>query len=154
MGRCSPSSAYSSSTPASPSTILLWTLALATGIGAVGGLAIGTNEARAITQAYEAERRNRELTRYETLIEEATDVNAILDPDGTLRYLTPSVEHVLGYAPDELVGRNANRNSSARTTDWSALRACWPTNFGTRSPSRRGTSRSPRRVTKPPRTRS
>ncbi|WP_227356700.1 PAS domain S-box protein [Haladaptatus salinisoli] len=86
---------------------LLWTLALATGIGAVGGFAIGANESRAVTQAYETERRNRELTRYETLIEEATDVNAVLDPDGTLRYLTPSVEHVLGYAPDELVGRNA-----------------------------------------------
>lgn len=45
-----------------------------------------------------------ELEQYETLIEESTDVNAILDPDGTFRYLTPSVEHVLGYEQDELTG--------------------------------------------------
>jgi PAS domain S-box-containing protein len=84
-----------------------YTPVVATALGSIGGFGVGINEARAITQSYETEQRNRELQRYETLIEEATDVNALLDPDGTFRYLTPSVEHVLGYTPDELVGEVA-----------------------------------------------
>lgn len=46
----------------------------------------------------------RELKRYETLLKESTDVNAVIDIDGTFQYLTPSVEPVLGYATDELIG--------------------------------------------------
>lgn len=75
-----------------------------TALGSVAGFGVGLNEARALSRAHEAEQRNRELIRYETLIEEATDVNAIVDPDGIFQYLTPSVDHVLGYASDELVG--------------------------------------------------
>jgi PAS domain S-box-containing protein len=82
----------------------LWSAVLATALGTVAGLAIGMNQARAFSRAREAEQHNRELRRYETLIEETTDVNAILDPDATFQYLTPSTEHVLGYAPDDLVG--------------------------------------------------
>ncbi|WP_430503477.1 PAS domain S-box protein [Haloparvum sp. PAK95] len=58
--------------------------------------------------SYELERKHYidRLERYETLIEESTDVNAILDPDGTIDYVTPSVEYVLGYDPDTLIGEN------------------------------------------------
>ncbi|GAA0285531.1 bacterio-opsin activator domain-containing protein [Halobacterium noricense] len=62
---------------------------------------------RSIHHAIERRAHRREQKRYETLIEESTDVNAIADPDGTFRYVTPSVEYVLGYDPDELVGENA-----------------------------------------------
>ncbi len=62
---------------------------------------------RSIHHAIERRAHRREQKRYETLIEESTDVNAIVDPDGTVQYVTPSVEHVLGYDPDELVGENA-----------------------------------------------
>lgn len=55
----------------------------------------------------EHKERERELHRYETLIEASTDVNAILDTDGTIQYVTPSIEYVLGYPPDELQGANA-----------------------------------------------
>lgn len=51
--------------------------------------------------------RQRELERYETLFEGSQDVNAIIDPDGTYSYLTPSTERVLGYDPEELEGENA-----------------------------------------------
>ncbi|MUV60927.1 bacterio-opsin activator domain-containing protein [Halobacterium sp. CBA1126] len=62
---------------------------------------------RSIHHAIERRAHRREQQRYETLIEESTDVNAIVDPDGTVRYVTPSVEYVLGYDPDELVGEDA-----------------------------------------------
>jgi len=54
----------------------------------------------------ERKERERELERYETLFEESQDVNAIIDPDGTLGYVTPSAKHVLGYDPADLAGEN------------------------------------------------
>jgi diguanylate cyclase (GGDEF)-like protein/PAS domain S-box-containing protein len=43
---------------------------------------------------------------FRSLIENALDTITILEPDGTIRYQSPSVERVLGYAPEELVGRS------------------------------------------------
>lgn len=51
--------------------------------------------------------RKRERQRYEALIENASDVITILDIDGTIRYESPSIERVLGYAPADLIGENA-----------------------------------------------
>jgi PAS domain S-box-containing protein len=45
---------------------------------------------------------------FRSLIENATDVITVLDLDGTIRYESPSVERVMGYKPEELIGRNAN----------------------------------------------
>jgi len=44
---------------------------------------------------------------FRSLIENGTEVITILDPDGTVRYESPTLERVLGYTPEELVGRNA-----------------------------------------------
>ena len=43
--------------------------------------------------------------RFRSLVQNSSDVIALLSPDLTIRYHTPSVERVLGYAEDELVGR-------------------------------------------------
>ena len=43
--------------------------------------------------------------RFRSLTENATDVITLLDADGVIRYESPSVQRVLGYAPAELVGR-------------------------------------------------
>jgi PAS domain S-box-containing protein len=59
------------------------------------------SEVRIRTQMAEQE------TRFRSLIENALDVIAILRPDGVIRYLSPSIERVLGYAPEEMIGRNA-----------------------------------------------
>jgi len=42
--------------------------------------------------------------RFRSLVQNSSDVIALLSPDLTIRYHTPSVERVLGYAEDELVG--------------------------------------------------
>jgi len=52
----------------------------------------------------ERKRHESGLSRYETLFEESKDVNVIVEPDGTFRYLTPSASSVFGYDPEELVG--------------------------------------------------
>jgi len=44
--------------------------------------------------------------RFRTLIDNVTDLVSILDLDGTLRYVSPSHERLLGYAPEELIGQN------------------------------------------------
>ncbi|WP_436908630.1 PAS domain S-box protein [Halosimplex marinum] len=51
----------------------------------------------------ERRERERELARYEALVEEVTDIVTVLDGAGVVEYQSPAVEHVLGYDPDELV---------------------------------------------------
>jgi PAS domain S-box-containing protein len=42
--------------------------------------------------------------RYTALVQGSTDIVAIADPDGTLRFASPSTESVLGYRVDEVLG--------------------------------------------------
>jgi len=42
---------------------------------------------------------------YQSLMENATDVVTILDADGIIRYISPSAERMLGWRPDESLGR-------------------------------------------------
>ena len=42
-----------------------------------------------------------------SLIQNSSDIITILKEDGTISYESPSVKRLLGYAPNELVGRNA-----------------------------------------------
>ena len=59
---------------------------------------------RSVFHAIERREHERQLRQYESLIERSTDVNLIVDRDGYIRYITPSVERVLGYSQTELVG--------------------------------------------------
>jgi PAS domain S-box-containing protein len=58
-------------------------------------------------QAQEALRRSEAYFR--SLIENASDLIAILDADGVVRYVSPSHRRVLGYEPEELTGKSALR---------------------------------------------
>ena len=69
---------------------------------------------RAVEEAGERARRREaeiELVRREkyfrTLTENSLDVLSVLSRQGNFLYVSPSVEHVLGYAPEELRGQNA-----------------------------------------------
>ena len=44
---------------------------------------------------------------FRLLLENALDIITILDPDGTIRYESPSVRRILGYEPRELEGRSS-----------------------------------------------
>ena len=45
--------------------------------------------------------------RFRSLIANATDIISILASDGAFQYVSPSIERILGYGRDDLVGRNA-----------------------------------------------
>ena len=57
-----------------------------------------------LRELYEALRHSEE--HFRSLIENASDVITTLDGDGTIRYVSPSVERVLGYRPDDLSGKS------------------------------------------------
>ena len=40
------------------------------------------------------------------LVQYISDIITILEADGTIRYVSPAVERVLGYKPEELIGKN------------------------------------------------
>ncbi|MCH7737938.1 MAG: PAS domain S-box protein [Chloroflexi bacterium] len=46
-------------------------------------------------------------SQFRSLIETALDVVAVLNNDGTIRYVSPSVRRITGYSPEELIGENA-----------------------------------------------
>lgn len=58
--------------------------------------------------------------RFRSLIENALDIIMILDPDGTIGYVSPSVEKVLGYAVADLLGKNVVE--FIHPEDWIATR--------------------------------
>lgn len=43
---------------------------------------------------------------FRSLIENTSDIITIVNADGTIRYESPAIERVLGYKPEELIGRN------------------------------------------------
>jgi diguanylate cyclase (GGDEF)-like protein/PAS domain S-box-containing protein len=56
-----------------------------------------------VTLAEDLHRREGEA-RFQAMIQHASDVITIVDPDSTVRYQSPSLTRVLGYAPDRLLG--------------------------------------------------
>jgi two-component system sensor kinase FixL len=53
--------------------------------------------------ALELRRENEQLR---ALIENTSDIITIVDGDGTIRYESPSIEGILGYRPEDLIGKN------------------------------------------------
>jgi len=54
----------------------------------------------------ERKERERELGRYEALVENTSDMVTLIDEEGEILYQSPSVERVLGYPYDTAVGEN------------------------------------------------
>src|SRR5215218_7971253 len=44
--------------------------------------------------------------RFRALMQNSSDIITMLGTDGTAHYLSPSVQHILGYRPEELIGEN------------------------------------------------
>ncbi len=94
-----------------PAEEMILTDGLAMGVGGGSLLILGVGLAaaavdRRLRDAYDQDLRRRER-RHEALLTEISDVVTLLDEDGTIRYESPSIRHVFGYDPDELVGRSA-----------------------------------------------
>jgi PAS domain S-box-containing protein len=71
-------------------------------------LALAEELARRAALAIDNARRYQALSlseqRYRSFVQQATDVIAVVGPDGLLQYVSPSVESVLGFPPESLVG--------------------------------------------------
>ena len=56
-------------------------------------------------QAEEELKRSEE--RFRSLVQYASDIITVVGPEGTIRYQSPSIERILGYDPEELIGTSA-----------------------------------------------
>ncbi len=84
----------------------LWVSEMVTSVDYSGGRAVLCNfmDITDRKRAEEALRRNEE--NFKSLIENALDLIIIVDTDGTISYASPAVERLLGFAPEEYVGRD------------------------------------------------
>ncbi|MEL6527814.1 MAG: PAS domain-containing protein, partial [Chloroflexota bacterium] len=46
---------------------------------------------------------------FRSLIENSNDIITVIDADGVIRYESPSIETILGYTPDDMIGQKAIR---------------------------------------------
>ena len=71
----------------------------------VGHLAMSFNKmVDGLEQAYEAVQTSE--SRFRAFIEHATDIVGLIDRDGRILYLSPSVEDVIGYRAEDLAGKS------------------------------------------------
>jgi PAS domain S-box-containing protein len=65
--------------------------------------------ARDITDRVRLERQLRDSEeRWRALVQHASDIVATVGADGTIRYVSPSVERILGYRPEDPISRNTS----------------------------------------------
>jgi diguanylate cyclase (GGDEF)-like protein/PAS domain S-box-containing protein len=81
-------------------------IVLAVLAGGVGYTALRRSRRRADQHAAEREILRRSEARFRPLVHHSTDVIAVVDADGTFRYLSPAVERFLGFADGDLLGHS------------------------------------------------
>jgi diguanylate cyclase (GGDEF)-like protein/PAS domain S-box-containing protein len=66
-------------------------------------------ESRDITDRKLAEEKlHKEEQRFRSLIEHSSDIIVVLDPQATITYINPAIEHFLGYKSEERIGKKGN----------------------------------------------
>ncbi|MBL8519631.1 MAG: PAS domain S-box protein [Betaproteobacteria bacterium] len=65
------------------------------------GVMTDITDVRQVSEALESSER-----RFKALTESAMDIVTVLDEQGVIRYQSPSVKHLLGYEPAEMIGKN------------------------------------------------
>jgi PAS domain-containing protein len=67
-----------------------------------------TGVIRDVTERKEVEKALKESgERIRTLSQNTSDIITLLEADGTIRYVSPAVERVTGYRPEERIGTSA-----------------------------------------------
>src|SRR5208282_1007298 len=65
----------------------------------------GEGTPRGEMPAGEEQRQKRSEEYYRALIENAMDIVTVLEADGTIRSVSPAVTRILGYPPEERIGK-------------------------------------------------
>lgn len=65
----------------------------------------------------ERKERQKQLEQSNQIIDNSTDIATIIDPSGTIAYVSPAVNDVLGYSPDELIGTDGFGYQPAETSE-------------------------------------
>jgi PAS domain S-box-containing protein len=55
--------------------------------------------------------------RFKLLLQNAFDIITVFEPDGTISYESPAIETVLGYTPEERIGKNITHHSIVHPDD-------------------------------------
>ena len=79
--------------------------------------------------------------RFSSLVQNSSDLITVVDSDATVLYQSPSIEHVLGYTPEELVGTRFDRLAAARRGGPPAAPARRRRRVRRRAPPRRSSAR-------------
>ncbi|MDQ2682062.1 MAG: PAS domain-containing protein, partial [Chloroflexota bacterium] len=81
-------------------------------VGLVGAMTLAALLVSGLLVAFDRNRRraidllSRQELRFRSLIEYGSDVTLVLEADGRIQFVTPAVEHVFGFRPDKLMGKN------------------------------------------------
>jgi diguanylate cyclase (GGDEF)-like protein/PAS domain S-box-containing protein len=70
---------------------------------AVEGIVLNVHDVTARRRAEQAQRANDAWFR--SLVQHGYDIVAVVDPDARVQYVSPSIVHILGYDPDQVVDR-------------------------------------------------
>jgi two-component system sensor histidine kinase/response regulator len=93
-------------------------------IGESGGITGVVLVFRDISERKRAEDALREKEeRFRSLVQNSSDIISLFDAEGTILYQAPSVERLLGYRPQDRVGRNVFRDPIVHADDLAAKRA-------------------------------
>jgi len=74
--------------------------------GTLRGFSKVTRDITARKEAEHALKENEQ--RFRTLVQNSSDVITVIDADGSIRYVSPAVERLTGYRPEELVGKSVH----------------------------------------------
>jgi diguanylate cyclase (GGDEF)-like protein/PAS domain S-box-containing protein len=86
------------------------TLAIAVQALLIGFLFLSAERSRRFNELRLAEERARKEAQFRSLVQNSSDVTVVLGPGGEIRYLSPAVERVLGYGPEERLGKSGFAN--------------------------------------------
>ena len=106
---------YETRRQAKNGTVLSVSLTISPIRGEKGNIIGASAVARDITERRRSEQELRQSRqalqeselRFRSLVQNSSDVITVLDADGTVRYESPSIERILGYRPEDVIGQNA-----------------------------------------------
>ena len=65
--------------------------------------------------------------RFRALVQNSSDIILLFDAEGTVQYQSPSIERLLGYRPEDWIGRNVFRDPIVHPDDQEAKRVFFET---------------------------